>query len=325
MFEVTTPARLFDIRRIEIEADTTRRTLRHANELGRLVDRFKSEEDAWFDDVLIAEMITLAGKSGDVLRNPIKLGHTTFRQEDFWTAHFDGLYIFQSLDAPAVLTVGAAEKLGPVPVPDVIGLSQANDVATFLDTHALVEPIVAARGIDSAAVLRQRLDFIVIDAAAAAGLDLTGLTRGDIRSLARRHAGQLPDVYHGLAALLRWAEEGGTWPRLTSEHPAYFYTLRAAPGPQGDLVNMLLAELCPLDIRQLFICHKELFYALYVGWPDAKKAYVVEFLVREYQVDKAGARAALFGHEPDMSEAPPPLTPDDLIRRVGPWGAVRRV
>ncbi len=105
-------------------------------------------------------------------------------------------------------------------------------------------------------------------------------------------------------ALLNWSENGGPWPAITSESPAYFYTLRAADHPDRDLVNMLLAELAPKDIRQLYICHKELFYRTYAGWPDTKKGYVVDYLVREYQVDKAGAREALFGHEPGMEEAP---------------------
>ncbi len=325
VFEVTSADRLFDLRRIEVEADTTEGTVQHANELAALVDRFKSEEDAWYDDVLIAEMITLAGKSGDVLRNPIRLKSRSFEQRDFWTAHFGGLYIFQEVHSPAVLSVGSESSLGPLPIAESMSLSDRNRVAQFLDSNALIEPIVAAQGIDSVAVLRQKLDFIVIDAAADANVDLTGLTRSDLRRLTRRHADQLPTEYHGLSALLNWAETGGPWPHITSEHPAYFYTLRASPGPDADLVNMLLAELCPLDIRQMFICHKELFYAHYAKWTAAKQAYVVEFLVNEYQMDKAGARAALFGNEPDMRDAPTPPAEEDLIHRVGPWGALRRV
>jgi hypothetical protein len=99
--------------------------------------------------------------------------------------------------------------------------------------------------------------------------------------------------------------------------------LRAAEHVDSDLVNMLLAELCPADIRQLFICHKELFYSTYAQWSDTKKDYVARFLEREYQVDKAGARAALFGHEASMEDDTGPV-PQDLIARVGPWGAVRR-
>ncbi|MFB0932367.1 MAG: hypothetical protein QMB38_13860 [Ascidiaceihabitans sp.] len=48
------------------------------------------------------------------------------------------------------------------------------------------------------------------------------------------------------------------------------------------MVNMLLAQLCMADIRQLFICYKKLFYTIYAGWPEVKKDYVVRFLEREY-------------------------------------------
>jgi hypothetical protein len=171
------------------------------------------------------------------------------------------------------------------------------------------------------------MDFILISAAADAGHDLSQTTRTDLRRLARQMAGHLPPEFLALADLLRWAESKSGWPRIGSDHPAYFYTLRAANTPDKDLVNMLLCELTPRDFRQTFICHKRLFYARYADWPASKQAYVVDFLLREYQVDKAGARAALFGHEPDMDDAtppPPPRRTRDMIARVGPWGAVGR-
>ena len=86
---------------------------------------------------------------------------------------------------------------------------------------------------------------------------------------------------------------------------------------------MLLAELSPKDVRQLFICHKEAFYAAYQGWSPTKQGYVVDFLTREYQVDKAGTRAALFGHDAPLAE-PPARDMEDMVNRVGPWGALRR-
>lgn len=324
VFEVSEPASLFDIRQVEIEADTTRDTLRHADELADLVDRFKTEEDAWFDDVLIADMITVVGKTGDLTRNPVRLKLTKFEQRNFWTAHFGGLFLFQDVDHPAMIAATSKDGFDDLPIKYVFDPSQRNRIAKFLEYNDLVEPIVKAPGLDAAAILQQKMDFIVIDAAAGMGVDLTGLGRSDMRRLARQNADQLPEEYHGLRALLNWAMQGGSWPRITSDHPAYFYTLRAADTDDRDLVNMLLAQLTPLDIRQLFICHKDLFYRLYATWPDAKKDFVVEFLAREYQMDKAGARAALFGHEPDMSDTPPEAPIDDLIRRVGPWGAVRR-
>ncbi|KIC37777.1 DUF6638 family protein [Leisingera sp. ANG-M7] len=326
VFEVSSPAKLFDIRQVRIEADTTKGTLRHADHLAELVERFKTGEDAWFDDGLIAEMITTAEQTGDVTRNPVHLEHEVFEQGNFWTAHFGGLYLFQDVEHPAVIASGA--KPEGVPLTHVFDLSQRNAIAKFLELNGLAEPVIRARGVDGAAILRQKMGFLAVSVLTEKGRDLTGLSRSDLRRLAARHAEELPEEFEGLAALVRWAEGGGKWPRITSDHPAYFYSLRASDTPCRDLVNMLLAELCPHDFRQMFICHKEEFYRRYRGWPETKKAYAAEFLAREYAVDKAGARAALFGHEPDMEGRIPKLPRNrrkGVVERVGPWGAVNRV
>lgn len=325
VYDVATPARLFDIRRVEIEADTTAGTVKDAEKLGQMVERFKTEPVGWFDDVLIADMITLAGKTGDVVRNPVRLKQMGFDQRNFWTAHFGGLYVFQDLAHPAVIGPSGKGHLGDLPIKYVFDAQDRNQIAKFLEYNDLAETIVEGRRDHAAAILRQKMDFILVDAVADQG-DLSGATRADMRRLARAHRENLPEEFHALNALVNWAENGGKWPRITSDHPAYFYTLRASDTKDAALVNMLLAELAPKDARQMFICHKELFYATYARWPEAKKAYVVDFLVAEYQVDKAGARDTLFGHDAPMAEPErKPVAPDrDMIARVGPWGAVRR-
>lgn len=324
VFDVSDPVRLFDIHKITVEADTTGDTLRDAGALAEMVDEFKTREDAWFDDVLIANMIGHAKRTGDILRNPVLLKSMEFQQPNFWTAHFGGCYLFRDLEHPALITAGDKNALRNLPIKYVFDMDDRNRIAKFFEYNDLVEPIVKARGIDAAAILRQKMDFIVVDAAQEAGIDLTGATRRDIRRLARQHGDRLPDAYHGLRRLVNWAEGSGSWPRISSDHPAYFLSLRAADTPNRDLINMLLAELAPMDVRQLFICHKQLFYRLYRGWSDTKRSYVVDFLLREYQVDKAGARAALFGHDAPMQEEPTGPPPrEDMIARVGPWGAVR--
>lgn len=322
VYSVDSAARLFDIRRITIEADTTAGTVRTATKLRGLIDQFKTEDNAWFDDVLIGQMIGLAKETGDVTRNPVTLDQMSFDQMNFWTDHFDGMYVFRGMQHPVVIAASDKDALGRMPIEYVFDLSDRSAIAKFLTLNDLVEPIVEARGLDAAAILHQKMDFIVASVAAQMGEDLSGATRRDLRQLGRRYASDLPAAWQGLAALVRWAEEDGPWPRITSDHAAYFYTLRARDHADADLVNMLLAELCPLDIRQLFICHKDAFYAAYATWPDEKRAYVVDFLDREYQVDKAGTRAALFGHDAPLEEPAPRKR--DMIKAVGPWGAVRR-
>ncbi len=323
VYSADTPAALFNIRQIAVEADTTSGTVAAAAKLGEMIDRFKTQPDGWYDDVLIADMIGMAKQTGDVVRNPVNLKQMKFAQDNFWTDHFGGIYLFRGVPHPAAIFVKPVDENGDLPIDFTFDLSDRSAIARFLSLNELVEPIVEARGVDAAAILHQKMDFIVMSVAAKMNEDLSGATRRDLRRLGRQYAHLLPDEWQGLAALARWAEEDGPWPKITSEHPAYFYTLRAKAHADADLVNMLLSELSPLDIRQLFICHKEAFYRAYAGWPDEKRGYVVDFLDREYQVDKAGTRKALFGHEAPMLELPKVAQPD-LITRVGPWGAISR-
>ena len=324
VFDLSAPARLFDIRKITVSADTTQGHVATARKLGQRIERFRSEPDAWWDDLLIAEMIELARTTGDVTRTPLELEAKTFEQGNYWTSHFGGLYLFRAMKHPAVIAAGPKAPLGKLPIDRVFDFSERNEIARFLDLNGLVEPIVKARGADAAAILRQKMDFVLIDAADRLGADLSGMGRRDLHRFARELGETLPEEFLGLAELLRWVEAGGAWPRITSEHPAYFYSLRARAHADRDLVNMLLADLAPLDIRQLFICHKQAFYAAYRGWSEAKRGFVADFLEKEYQIDKSGTRAALFGSEPGMQEPEPRADDEDRIGLVGPWGAIRR-
>ena len=302
VYRLDRPSDLMDMRTVTVEADTVAGHIEHSRHLARLVERFLNEEDGWWNDLLIAQMIEGAATVGDIAKNPVALNKTSFRKGNFQTSHFGGLYVFHELKDPAVIRVDPAKAPGDLPVKRVIDLTDRKAISDFLKRNKLVESVFAAKGLDAPALLRQRMDFILIDRLAQAAGDLTGLTRIDLRRAARDHMGDLPEEYHALADLVRWAENGGRKPRLDHRNPAYFYTLRSWAHDDRDLVNMLLAELTPLDVRQLFICHKTAFYFAYSTWSEAKKEYVAEFLAREYLVDKQGTRAALFGPEPGMAE-----------------------
>ncbi len=94
---------LFALKQVTVEADTTGGTVATADRLARLIMRFKTEKDAWYDDVLIAEMIGLAKVTGDLTRNPVSLKEMTFAQPNFWTSHFGGVYLFRGVQHPAVI------------------------------------------------------------------------------------------------------------------------------------------------------------------------------------------------------------------------------
>ena len=236
IFDISDPARLFDIRKITIEADTTQSHVKNARELADKIDHFQTAPNAWYDDELIAEMIELARETGDVTRVPVDLGVQVFEQGNFWTAHFGGMYIFRDAEVPAVVVSGDKDRLSSQPPGKVLDTTEPNRIASFLRKNDLVEPVVKARGVNGASILRQKMEFILVDAATSAGMDLGDMSSRTLRHVAQRLGSHLPAAFHGLAALVRWAEAGGQWPRIDSRHPAYFYTSACAarssgPGP----------------------------------------------------------------------------------------------
>lgn len=315
VYSVPVPQRLLDIRSVTVEADTTTGIVRDAAKLDTLIKRFQNEPDAWWDDVLIAQMIGLAQTTGDVTRAPVTFDTPSFRQDDFWTSHHGGLYVFRSVPNPAVLANVPFDGAGL----EVCDLSKPNVIATFFQANGLTQPIVEGRGEAAAGILREKMEHLAIDALGHAGLLPDHIDDRALRRAMQAHAGALPEAVHALGAMLAWAEGRGDWPRVDSGHPAYFYTMRAAPGPLRDLVNMVLAELAPQDFRQLHICHKPLFYDRYRVMPDVLKEWVAERLAKGYAADKAGVWKHLYAADvpaemPKVGRRGGPTT------RKGPWG-----
>lgn len=310
VWQMAAPADLLAIRHIRVSADTLGAQVAEAEKLTAMIDRFRSQPDAWWDDVLIAQMIEQAGRSGDVTRNPVRLGRTEFEVGDFRSSAFGGVYVIRSAREPALIFADKAQ-MQPVGGVTVFSFDDRNAIAAWLARNALAQPIAAARNPAVAALLRQKIDFVLVDAATRLGIDTGQGSRADLRRAAARMGDALPPEVRGLSALAAYAEEGGDWPVVDSADPAYFYAIRATPGPARDIVNMVLAELAPHDVRALFILNKPLFYRLYRGWSAAKQAFVAEQLAREYQMDKDGTRDALFGPEPAMDRTGP---------APGPWG-----
>lgn len=309
VFEMNTPRDLFKINQINIEADTSQEHVAEAEALQTHIDRFTNEDDAWWDDVLIAQMIELAKRTGNIMRNPVILNGKTYSQGNYYTSHFGGIYVFRDARTPTVIAHNPDLDLGDLPIENILSFKDRDKIAHFLTKLELVEPIVANRHDDVAAIIKQKIDFITIATAAGAGHDLGNLSRQHMRHIERKYASEMPEAFHGLMQIWRWASMGGALPELTSDHDAYFYALRATQHADRDLVNMLLADLSPLDFRQLFIFHKAAFYDMYATWSDTKKDYVVNFLAEEYAVDKAGAREMLFGSEPAMEAYEGPWNP----------------
>ena len=325
IYSIKDPKELLKIKRIEIEADTLGGQVEEARDLKTQIDRFMTEEDAWWDDVLIAEMIETAKRTGDINRNPVTLEHQAYEQQNFYTAHFGGLYIFRVKGQTIVIAMNPTKALESMDA-TIFDAKDTYKIGTFLDIQGFTEPLINARSTHIAELIQQKMDFMVVDALGAIKEDLTDLTRSDMRRLTRRAWDKLPQEYHGLSNLLRWALGQADWPMITPEDPTYFYAVRSAQHEDRDLINQLLSEFTPLDFRQQFICHKEAFYAAYAKYPAAKKDFVATFLARDYAVNKEATRERLFGQPEAPSEIEIAVYPEPLtnvgqkFKDIGPWG-----
>ena len=308
VYRIDKPADLLAIQNIHIEADTINQRVKGAKKLKGHIEKFLSEDDAWWDDVLIAQMVELARQTGNIYRNPVNLSSKSYTQGCYYTSHYGGVYIFRGMESrPKELLITQPDLNGFAEIggTEVCDLGDRQKIANFLNNNNLIEPIVTSRGArNGVEIIKQKIDFIIIASLAELGEDLSDLSRQDIRYLTRKYIDKLPEEYHGLVDVVRWFDGDGQPPKFGPEHPAYFYKFRSSQHEHRDLVNRLLAELSPMDFRQLFICHKSLFYKTYKSFDDEKRDYVARFLAEDYAADKQGTRDLLYGPWPPRYTPP---------------------
>jgi hypothetical protein len=165
-----------------------------------------------------------------------------FEQGNFWTARlFGGVCLFRADHRRRCDGVGrGGENLA---ISCTLYAQDRTGIAQFLRTMTSSD-VIEARGIDSGAILRQRMDFV---------LRMWRL-RPDL--ITRRGAG--PAWRSGITMRCRrngtvwpgccWAQDGGHGRVSATTILPYFYTLRAKRHADADLVNMLLADLTRLTM-----------------------------------------------------------------------------
>ena len=86
-YAISSAARLLDVR-----------------QLTKLIERLRTDSDGCRDDVLIAGMIELARKTGDVTRVPISFPPMTVAMPSFWTSLFVGNYLLRDVKFPGLVS-----------------------------------------------------------------------------------------------------------------------------------------------------------------------------------------------------------------------------
>lgn len=322
IYEVKSAEDLLNLRFIRVEAETTSGHVTRSRELNRLIEDFETREDGWYDDTLTQKMIDLAGEIGDIEHSPVALKRGPYEIGEFYTSHFGGVYVFRDRRKPVVLYSGRKPRgLSDLDVV-AISLKDRDAVAAFLLHEELVETVFEAEGLNEVDLLQRRIDYVLMHHFGNLDPEWNKTHHRELRSAIYRDRRDLPDLFETLFRVLGQREQGGEPSPLPAGDPAYFYTLRAVPGPRRDLVNMLLAELTPLDPVQLFICHKPAFYAAYPEWPNVMQDHVVETLARDYIPNKADYRETLFGpvYDPDTYV---PKNRQKPREKAQPWGKPR--
>jgi hypothetical protein len=309
-YRIETLEDIVSIKRIRVEVNTTHNLISKAARLAEMIAAFEQSDTAWFDERQLGEMVRLAEATGDIRRHPVAPSHVDYQQGNFYTSHLGGLYVFLDTSRPTIILCDprrVAEARGEAKDEDgrrrTINLSDDRALARFLEQEDLVQHLPATHGTDALEVLKQRCEFMVVDHVAGTrpAVELDHLGRQDMKRLVHRHLDDLPDAFHRLSSVVRALEQRRKLPRVTPGDPAFFYLLRSAEHRDRDLVNQLIAEKTPLDVRQLFICHTALFYESYRGWPENKQAYVTGFLTRHRLDDRESAMEKLYGATDDAA------------------------
>ena len=131
--DAASPAGPPAIRRTAVQACTTRPT----GALRERMRRFRSEPGAWWNSVLVAEVIEFARRTHDVTRAPRALDRASSEAPDFHTPHFGGRHILRVAAEPMAI---ACEPLG-LPGP-AIRLADRDAVAPVPVEEDLAERIV---------------------------------------------------------------------------------------------------------------------------------------------------------------------------------------
>jgi len=292
---------LLSIEQVEFKVLSAENVLAKAAELRTLVDRLKSEPDAWRDDGMLEHMVELARTTGDIRSNRMVPDQVVFRHSAFWTSHFGGTYVFVDDKMTTVISDPRAPGFRRSR-PWQVSYLDKNDharVFRFLSRSGRIE-LPSAAWLEGSGFLDHRIDMTLkdlmhrIDPAA----DLATADPVMMQTFLARNAGPIraDGVYPFLNAARRELSRTGRIDIRDVPDALRFQLVRGKPDhPDVWLTNRLISEYVPADFVTRYVFNKQGFYDDYEGWADGWRAFVVETLKNAYLSDKPALRARLFG------------------------------
>lgn len=297
-YRIDTFEDLLSIKKVHFVINTPSNILGAASRLRDTIDEFLTSDTLWHDDDVISAMIDNVNITGDIIRNKIHPTFLDYKQNNFFTRHFGGVYVFNIGTTSTVIAVDPeVEKIASeLPNVNYININDKRAICHFLIDNNIVETLTEAYLLEHLTALRNKTDFIVIDFLAERDpkLNLVDLTPDQIKSYIYENFDDLPSEFHELSKVVKSLVNG--FPLSIEDIPGelFFYFVRSSNHVEKDLVNHLISFHTPHDFLTTFISNKALFYERYEEWPLSKKKYVVEYLTKNYLHDKEGVKKLIF-------------------------------
>lgn len=292
---------LLSIEQVEFKVLSAENVLAKASELRTLVDRLKTEPDAWRDDAMLEHMVDLAQTTGDIRSNSMVPDQVVFRHKAFWTSHFGGTYVFVDDKMTTVISDPRAPGFRRSRPWQVSYLDRGDHKRVFdflARTHRIDLP--SASWLEGSGFLDHRSDMALgrlvhqIDPDA----DLANADPVWRQTFLARHARAITKdgVYPFLNGAQRELSRTGRIDIRDVPEAMRFQIIRAKPGHADIwLTNRLISDYVPADFVTRYVFNKQGFYADYAGWDGRYRDYVVATLKSTYLSDKSALRARLYG------------------------------
>ncbi len=254
-----------------------------ADEQAKLVEQFRDEPLAWFDDSLRRRIIASAKTHGDLRARRLGIPDVVFDgTADFYTPAFGGVFVLRSRGGNAYLILeDEAEFEGLTSKRHAVYLRDP-ELLEHLQAESLVEIDLAWYRTHLGA-LRQKREFLLADLFFEHDpeTDFAGLTGPQRKGRLLELQSEVPETLLELEYLITKLERGD---RVRPEQLSADLTrllLRphdSVTEHQRAVVQQLLTRLEGRDPVALYAFDREKFVELYAAWPEAQRRWAVGLL-----------------------------------------------
>ena len=299
---------LLSIEQVEFKVLSADDVLGKAAELRSLVDRLKTEPDAWRNDAMLDHMVDLAKIAGDIRENRLVPDKVVFRHDVFWTSHFGGCYVFNDERTTTVICDPDApgfRRSRPWQV-SYISIRDETRVYRFLAETGRLDP-PRASWLETSGFLEHRGEMAIraLLRKAEPGAVFDRMDAVWLQTWMHRNAQLIAadGVYPFLNGVKREiAQTGRIEIGRIADHLRFLLARGRPEHKDAWLVNRLITEYVPSDFVSRYVFNKQGFYKDYAGYDDRFRQHVVETLKTTYLTDKAAFRRRLYGLWPFPGE-----------------------